>query len=292
MKIVLDLLKGAVIGVANIVPGLSGGTMALIMGIYDRLTDAIGNIVTDKVRRKEYITFLIVILIGAVLGILLFAELFSWLLASPIREQHTYFFVTGLIIGSIPFILKIHPHMEPNSKRMILLLLGLFSVVGLTLISGQEKVTYNPEILSTWFGFINVTGLEIKYGLWLMVCGFITSSAMVLPGISGSALLVSLGEYGNVLAIVDKRLIIPAGFFGIGVILGVFICAKVIGIFLKKYTVETYYFIIGLMLASIYQITVMLQSVFNISAPALSGSVVALMIGFCISYFASQIEKK
>ncbi|MFP4698431.1 MAG: DUF368 domain-containing protein [Eubacteriales bacterium] len=289
MKFVLDFLKGSVIGISNIIPGVSGGTMALVMGIYEKLTGAIGDIIINKAKRKEYGIFLGSILIGAVVGVLLFAELLTWLFSSPISSQHTYLFIIGLIIGSIPFILKIHHDMKVNLKRILLTTIGLLLVIILEQFGGKESASYNPLIKDTWFGILNITEFNLSYNLWLIICGFISSLAMVLPGISGSALLVSLGEYANILFIVDNRLIIPAIFFGIGVVIGIFICAKIVSVFLKKYTAETYYFIIGLMLASIYQIVFSSIDSFDLSGSVLSVSLVALMIGFCVTYFTSQI---
>ncbi|TCT12985.1 putative membrane protein [Natranaerovirga pectinivora] len=290
MKLITDFFKGAVIGIANIIPGLSGGTMALIMGIYEQLTDAIGNLLTDKEKRKVYLLFLGTILIGAVAGILLFAGLFTWLLSTPIKQQHTYFFITGLITGSIPFIFRLNKDMKINGNRLLLMLLGLCIVIFFSLFADKENVVYFPEIRRTILGFINITDFHLGYNLWLIVCGIITAVSMVLPGVSGSALLVSLGEYSNILSIVDRMLVIPGAFFGIGVVFGIVLCAKVVSILLKKYTIQTYFFIIGLMLASIYQIWLELQESINLTPHVLIVSIILGYIGFLVAYYTSKIN--
>ncbi|TCK93247.1 putative membrane protein [Natranaerovirga hydrolytica] len=289
MSFIMNFLKGAIIGVANIVPGLSGGTMALIMGIYERLTESIGDFFINKEKRKEYFFFLVIILLGAIFGIIVFAEVFAWLLSSKIREQFTYFFIIGLILGSIPFILNIQEDMKPDVNRMAFMLLGLGLVVLTSLFSSNESVTYAPEIQHTVLGFVNITSIDIQYNLWLLFCGAVTALSMVLPGVSGSALLVSLGEYTNMLYVIDQRLIIQAGFFGVGVLVGIVLCAKVVNMLLKKYTAQTYYFIIGLMIASIYQIILTLKGNIDYSISSMVISVAFGMIGFFVAYKTSQI---
>ncbi len=292
MKLLINFLKGMIIGIANIIPGVSGGTMAFILGVYDRLTEAIGGFISNKTKRVEYIKFLSVIVIGAVVGILLFAKLLTWLLSMPVSTQITYFFIIGLIIGSMPFIFRLHSDMKPSFKRILFLVIGLTLVIFTTMIGGAEEATKTAEIKYTFFGFINITEFDFAHNIWLTICGFLSAAAMVLPGISGSALLVSLGEYGNILYIVNNMLVVPGIFFGLGIIPGIILCAKVISLLLKKYTAETYYFIIGLMLASIYQIAIEIKGELSVLPLVILASILSLAAGFCVSYFTSKLGKK
>ncbi|MCX7843054.1 MAG: DUF368 domain-containing protein [Clostridia bacterium] len=291
MNIAVNFIKGILIGVANIIPGVSGGTMAVIMGIYERLTEAVGDFISNREKRPEYAAFLAVIAAGAAVGVLIFAKLFTWLLSSPVSTQHTYFFIAGLIIGSVPFIMKLHKDMKPSIIRVTLVLAAFVLVAALSALGGGEELTRKPEITSSLFGVLNFTEIDLNHNLWLAFCGFLSAGAMVLPGISGSALLVSLGEYGNVLYIIDKRLVIPAAFFGVGVIAGIVLFAKIISVLLKRYPSETIYFILGLIIASVYQIYDEIKGGLILAADVLAASLVSLIAGYIVSYLSSRVSK-
>jgi putative membrane protein len=291
MNTLVLFFKGMVMGVSNIIPGVSGGTMAFIMGIYEKLTEAIGQFISIRSKRKEYAMFLALIFGGALGGVLIFARILTWLLASPVSRQHTYFFVVGLILGSIPFILRLHKDMRPNARRVLLLLSAAAIVAVISTTGGEEEVRALPEITYTWFGIINITAFDPVYSLWLMFCGVLAASSMILPGISGSALLIILGEYGNMLHIIDERLIIPLIFFGVGVIPGIIISTRLISSLIRKYPSETYYFILGLIAASIYQIYLEIEGTLHLSLTSLLSGII-LLIGFAISYSVSRVHKK
>jgi len=289
---VFNFFKGMVIGVANLVPGVSGGTMSLVMGIYEKLVESIGEFFNNKKKRKQYIFFLIPVVLGGIAAILLFARVFSFLLSSDIFSQPTYFFFIGLILGSLPFLITVHHDMRIRPTRVMFFVIGLGLVVLITFFIGRDNDLDAFKINYTLFNMINITGISIKYGLWLFFCGIVTSSAMVIPGVSGSAILLGLGEYKNVLHFVSELMVVQLVIFGVGAVIGIFFCAKLIDYCLKRIPSITYYFIIGLVIGSIFQVIMQSLESFKLSLLPVALSIAATGIGFAIAYGVSKIKRK
>jgi putative membrane protein len=279
-----------VIGIANLVPGVSGGTMALVMGIYERLVEAIGGFFTNKKKRMGYFLFLLPVFLGAAAGILLLARAFSFLLSSSAYAQPTYFFFVGLILGSIPFLVSVHSDMKIRPVRIIYLLIGLGLVVILAFIGGRDNAVETSQARYTLFNIINITGISIKYGLWLFFCGVVTSSAMVIPGVSGSALLLGLGEYKNVLGFVNELMAVQLLIFGMGALVGIVACARLIDYCLKRFPSNTYYFIIGLVIGSVFQVLMSSLESLNSGLLPILLSIAAVAIGFAIAFGLGRIK--
>ncbi len=245
MKNLFLILKGMTIGIANVIPGVSGGTFAFIFGIYDKLTEAIGNFFTDGKKRKEYFFFLLQVIGGAVLGILIFAKLLGFLLDyNQVSRQITYAFFIGLIGGSIPFIVKSHHDMKPDFKRILVLLVGMGLII-LTMVFNQNDG-----------GAVTNHNSPLRL-IWLFLCGLFSGGSMIVPGFSGSALLVSLGEYETVVTTYlgdIKTYIVPIIVFSFGAASGIVVFAKLVEVCFKKFKTGTLYFILGLIAASLIQI--------------------------------------
>ena len=288
---VLNFFRGMVIGIANLIPGVSGGTMALVMGIYERLVEAIGKFFTDKKNRKKYFFFLLPVVLGAGAGILLLAKAFSWLLSSDILAQPTYFFFIGLILGSLPFLFKVHSDMKIRPLRVLFLIIGLGLVVLVAFTGVKENPVSSVQVKYSIFNIINITGISFKYAIWLFFCGIITSAAMVVPGLSGSALMLGLGEYKNILYFLSEFMVVQLAFFGIGTLAGIVGCAKLIDYCLKKFPSNTYYFIIGLVFASIFQVVLKSLDIISFTLLQVLLSIAALALGFAIAYGVSRIKK-
>ena len=289
---VFNFFKGMIIGVANLVPGVSGGTMALVMGIYERLIETISEFFTNKKKRKQYIFFLLPVVFGGIAAILLFARVFSFLLSSDIFSQPTYFFFIGLILGSLPFLVTVHHDMRIRPIRVLFFVIGLGLVVLVTFFIGKDNDVDAFKINLTLFNMINITDISIKYGLWLFFCGIVTSSAMVIPGVSGSAILLGLGEYRNVLYFVSELMAVQLIIFGIGALVGIAVCARLIDYCLKRIPSNTYYFIIGLVIASIFQVVMQSLESFKLFLLPVTLSIAALGAGFAIAYGVSKIKRK
>jgi putative membrane protein len=282
MESIKIILKGMTIGFANIIPGVSGGTFAFIFGIYYRLTEAIGNFFINKEKRKEYFFFLLKVFAGAGFSILLFAKALTFLLEySQVSKQITYFFFIGLIGGSIPFIVKSHTDMGINLKRILILLIGIILILLTIMVKGEssENIDHNSPVRL----------------LWVFSCGLFSGGAMIIPGFSGSALMVSLGEYENIVGLYlgnIKEHIIPIVFFSLGCFAGIIAFAKAVEICFRNFKAETLYFILGLIGASLIQIFFKTSEGFDYNFLPLLGVVLALLIGFSLAYFTSRIKRE
>jgi putative membrane protein len=251
-------LVGLVMGVANIIPGVSGGTMAVVFGIYEDLMNALSNVLTDKKNRKSYLLFLLILFSGALISVLTFAKALSW--AFNHYELMTIYFFIGLILGSIPVVVKAHHDMQFSSKRIIGLLTGMLIVI--ILAHFQDKSASAADM----FDYRTVGILDYSY---FILCGILSASAMIIPGISGSFILILLGAYRVVLESIsgvsdiiihqtyDSIALVKVfiiGSLAIGIVIGIFGFAKIINWAFKHYPAVTLYFIVGLLMGSIYQI--------------------------------------
>ncbi len=250
-----DILKGAVIGVANIIPGVSGGTMAVSLGIYDSLIHCITHFVKEF---KKSIRFLIPILLGVVLGIGVLSFLITYMFAT-IPVQTNFLFI-GLIIGGLPMIFgKLKATGEKINTFHFFALLAFFAVVIIF-------ATIQP-------GIVPATALTFSAGnaFKLLAVGIIASATMVIPGVSGSMVMMLLGYYESIIAglktfieallsfdmagiLAGLGFIIP---FGIGVLIGIAGIAKLIELVFMKAPNYAYCAIIGLILASPIAIIIM-----------------------------------
>jgi putative membrane protein len=282
MESIKIFLKGMAIGFANIIPGVSGGTFAFIFGIYDRLTEAIGNFFINSEKRKDYFFFLLKVFAGAAFSILVFAKALTFLLEyNQTSKQITYFFFIGLIGGSIPFIVKSHNDMGINFKRILILFAGIILILFTIIAKGETSG--------------NIDHTSLLRLLWVFFCGLFSGGAMIIPGFSGSALMVSLGEYENIVSLYlgnIREYIIPTIVFGMGAAAGIIAFAKAVEICFKNFKAETLYFILGLIGASLIQIFFKTSEGFDFSPLPMTGVVAALIFGFALAYFTSKIEKQ
>lgn len=250
MKFVVNIFYGFCMALADSVPGVSGGTIAFILGFYDRFIKSLDKLVYGKKQdKKEAIKFLIKIGIGWLIGMISAILILTNLFESNIYQISSLFL--GMILLSIPLIIK----EEKNSLKgkyynIIFLIIGVLIVSLITYfnpISGSEKV-------------IDITNLNIGLIIYIFIAGMVAISAMVLPGISGSTLLLIFGLYVPIMSSIksliklDFRYLPPVIVFGIGVIVGVVLIIKLVKVALEKYRSQTIYLIIGLMIGSLYAI--------------------------------------
>ncbi|HOP08930.1 MAG TPA: DUF368 domain-containing protein [Candidatus Methanofastidiosa archaeon] len=230
------VLKGCIIGVANIIPGVSGGTLAVVLGIYDRLISSIGNFLFDKENRRGHVIFLAQVALGAAVAIFLLSNLMNYLYEN--HEYATIFFFMGLIVGSIPTVLKQHTDMRPNMPNILLFIIGFLAILSLELINVSEGGTATGSS-------------EVPL---LFVAGILSAAAMIVPGFSGSFVLVAIGVYWELIDAVKSLDIVPLISFGIGALIGILVVSKALEKILRRYPSKFYYFILGLVIASIFVI--------------------------------------
>ncbi|MBQ2803497.1 MAG: DUF368 domain-containing protein [Lachnospiraceae bacterium] len=275
-----SILKGMVIGIANIIPGVSGGTMMVAMGIYDKLIHCITHLFKEF---KKSVLFLLPIGIGMVVAIIASSLLLEQLFA--IFPIQTNLLFIGLIVGGLPAIWK---NVKGNSIKAghILSFLAFFAVVTVLALIGEKE----GAAADLTFNVINV--------LKLFGVGIVAAATMVIPGVSGSMMLLLMGYYNPILTAINdflRALValdmngILQGFgilvpFGLGVVVGVFAIAKLIEIIFEKCPLYAYWAIIGLIVASPIAIIAMnITSFAAINVVSLLTGVVALAVGFVIA---------
>lgn len=269
MKYIINLLKGMVIGVSNVIPGVSGGTMAVVMGIYDKIIYSVNNFFKDI---KKNIFFLGTLGIGAVLGILLFTNIIDYLLKN--HNEQTNFFFIGLILGTAPLLFKKATETKVKSGNLIGLIIGFIIVAGLGIL---EKAIPDAAFLSTIFK---------PNAIGFFVAGFIAAATMILPGISGSFVLLLIGLYEPIIEIVKNFDILNIGIVGAGVIAGLLLMTKLIEKIFNKYPQTAYCIIFGLVIGSVFVI-------FPGFTFGLMGvvSIIALLLGFLVAYVIGKNEE-
>lgn len=229
------ILKGYIIGSSMSVPGVSGGTMAILLGIYDKLISSISNFFKDI---KGNILFLMKVCIGAGAGIGSLSFLIKWLLEKFPLPVSVFFL--GAVVGGIPALYKKTKESSLRLSSAIYFLLGLLIVI---------SIGFIPE------GSVDVSvGSGLTHYLILLVTGIIIALALVLPGISTSHMLLVLGMYDTMIAAITEFDIFYIGILGIATLIGVFLITKPIEWILNTFPHQTYCAIIGFVLGSTTEI--------------------------------------
>lgn len=238
MEHVVNVLKGIVIGVANAIPGVSGGTMMVIMKVFDRLLGAVS---FNLKKLKENFWFLLTIVIGMGIGVILSSKVLS--ICFEQFYVQTQFFFMGVVLGSLPMIYKEATKEKKLSPvHLIPFAIGVAVIIGVSLISSSMGANTVR------------TTLDVPTFIYLVIVSIIAAAAMIMPGLSGSLVLLILGGYQTAIQAVDEMnipILIP---IAIGIIIGIVACAKIITICLEKWQRGTYSVILGLIFGSFYAI--------------------------------------
>ena len=288
MKWLLDVLRGMVIGLANVIPGVSGGTMMVSMGIYDKLIYSINNLFK---KFKECFKILLPYLIGMAAAIILGSVALKVAFEKYPLPTNTLFI--GLILGSLPIILKQIKGAKINAVHVLIFLVFAALVIIPKVIANNTLVGDNVN------GGSQALTLDVGHIIIYFLLGVIAAASMVVPGISGSMMLKIFGYYEP---IVTQTLggtfkdAIPAGNwnlvlhnvgvllpFAIGIVVGIFGVAKLIEFLLTKWKVPTYCGILGMVVAS--PVVIFMDSSIYAGFNWVIGavSVVALIIGIIVA---------
>lgn len=239
-------LKGVGMGAANVVPGVSGGTIAFITGIYERLVGAINRIdyaalkMLFSLRLKDFYkhidgNFLLAILVGVGIATFSLAKLMTILLS--VYPVHTWAFFFGLIVASSILILRDIKNWKA-SDALFLVLGGVLGVAVCTL-----------------------TPMQTPDGLWfIFLCGAVSICAMILPGISGSFILLVMGKYEYIMQTIDGVLhldgasVVTLAVFALGCIVGILAFAKLLHFLLDRWNRQTILILSGFILGSLVKV--------------------------------------
>lgn len=261
MKYIILALKGIAIGVANAIPGVSGGTIAVITKIYDELLESI----TPNIKKLiKNMPFLLPVGIGMIIGILLAAKVLAFLFET--YNVPTQLFFMGIILGSMPMI-----YQEATREKklqpinIIPFLIGAGIMIGMFFIRTDNISSVDSS-------------LTVGNAVLFVLSAFLAAVAMIIPGISGALVMKILGAYDAAIMALNDMNIPVILLFAVGAIVGIFVAAKVISMLLKKFRKETYCIIAGLIIGSVPSV---FPSGFRFDAQGIVG-IVLLVVGLAV----------
>ncbi len=248
-KFIVTALQGFCMALADSVPGVSGGTVAFILGYYEKFINSLNALVSKDSDKKEALKFLVKLGVGWAIGLIL-----ASLVLSSVFETHIYAISSlfiGFILFAIPSIIKEEKDTLKGKYQYL-----IFTVIGIAVVA--LLTFFNP----TSGGGINVdiNSLNIGICIYAFVVGMVAISAMILPGISGSTILLIFGLYIPIINSIKEVLHLQLEYlpilivFGFGVLAGIALIIKLVKKALDKYRTQTIYTVIGLMIGSLYAI--------------------------------------
>lgn len=267
MEYIKNAIYGMLIGIANAIPGVSGGTMAVILNIYDKIMYSISlkNI-------KEHLKFLIPLAIGAVLGIFALSNVIVGALQNyPMALNFSFI---GLVLGSIPALYKKAKGDEIHHRNWIFFAAALAFMVFLTIIN--PEATANKSLAE--FG-----GISLWLCLWLFFTAAVSTIAMILPGLSGSLIFLLFGTYAVVMESISTLNFPLIAVIGAGVLIGGVVGVKVIKKMLRFHPQALYFGILGLMVGSV--VTIWPGFILNLQGVV---AVISLVFFTLAAYFLSS----
>lgn len=273
----INFIKGFILGIANVIPGVSGGTMAVSMGLYELILSSIGNFFKDI---KGNFIKLLPIILGILVAIVSTSKLVTYALTN--YKAQTLCLFIGLIFGGVSLIMRKIKGKGSKTNYLIFFVIFFFVI--------------SLNFLKIGLIEISFANMGIIDYLLLLLIGFIASSAMVIPGISGSFILMVLGYYDKIIYTVSTitdfsklgsnlLILVP---FGIGVIIGIVFMAKLITNLIKKYETKTYFAIMGFVLSSVVVLLLQLTD-FKFTFINVATSLFALCWGYML---ARAIDKE
>ena len=238
---IILVIKGMIIGIGQIIPGVSGGMLAITLGLYEKGISAISNIFKDF---RSNLKFLCSVGIGIVISVIIFSKIIKLSLIKFYLPTMLLFI--GLILGGVPMLIKKVKSFRSNSKINILITSIVFIFITLlSLINFSNNNDFSNSNILTYISFF--------------IIGVIYAATMVIPGVSGTAIMMLLGYYEIVINMISNlsniritlsnlSTVLP---FGFGLVFGIIFISKLMDFLLNKYEIKTYYAILGLVFSSI-----------------------------------------
>ena len=249
---ILNFIRGFCMALADSVPGVSGGTIAFILGFYDDFVNSLNNLISsDKKGRITALKFLSKIGIGWIVGFILSVSFITSIFEKNIYQISSLFL--GFIISSIPLMVKSERKILIGNKRnAIFLIIGIIVVVAMTYFNPVTNIGQSFSLKSE--------NLNLLFMAYIFISGMVAISAMVLPGISGSTILLIFGLYAPILTAIEQIIRLKFNYlpsiliFGSGILIGILITVRIVRYLLRSFRSQTIYCIIGLMVGSIYSV--------------------------------------
>lgn len=266
MNFMSGFLKGLALGVAAIAPGISGGALAVIFGLYDKITYFIAHFTRNF---KENVLYFLPVGIGGVVGVLVFSKIIEYLF--HFYEVEVKYAFIGLMFGTIPFVVK-----EANKKGYKQRYLIPF------------VITLSITFLAAYFEN-NEVNIIMKSGtapLSLIIYGIIIGFGTIIPGVSASIILMFIGAYEIVISAISNIQISILFFLATGFVLSILLFSKIICMLFEKAYGITYYAILGLVLGSVISIFPGFALTFDYFL-----NLIILISCFCLSYSLSKMGK-
>ncbi len=233
--------------------------------------------------------FLLNIGIGALIGIVSFAKLVSILLADPQGYTYvpTFALFLGLIIGSLPILISLQKDTKFTALRFFLLILGTIGLVSVAVFASPSGITPEEYNLIHDFGIFKIVTVDSTRGIWLFLIGIIAGFTMIIPGASGSAVLVALGEYQHIMGYISERSILHIFLVCLGAAVGIYVSTLAMAKLFEKRPGGTFYFVLGLVFASCIQLIIQMINSGAGLAPWLI-AVPMFIIGISLAFFPAR----
>jgi putative membrane protein len=266
------VLKGMVYGLTHLLPGLGGGLILIVMGIYEQFVDAVGNILVRRDKWREYLSFLIPLGIGMALGMVGLAKLIVAL--STRWPVATRFFFMGLVIGTIPSVLRLHGDLRPTGRRVLAFLVGAALVVAVRLLQPSQDRA------------LDITSLG--NALYSLLVSFAAGGASVTPGLDGSTIWMVGGVYEAVTHALSQLAELEIAWAtlattGLGAVAGMIVFSKLINTAITRAPAVSYYAILGLIAGSVYGLWPR-----DAGSASLAISALVFAVGVVVSLFAGH----
>lgn len=251
MGIIWTAIQGFCMAMADAVPGVSGGTIAFVMGFYDRFIESLDNIISgSREQKKSALIFLLKLGAGWIVGFICTVLALGRIFDSHIYELCSLFL--GLSIFAVPIIVR--DEWETIKGKYVHI---LFALLGVAIVA---VITYLNRSLSR--GSMDVSALSLVKGIYVFIVAAIAISAMVLPGISGSTILLIFGLYVPIMSAIRGFLHLEFKYFpilvifGLGILTGIFTSVKLLRTGLEKFRPQMVFLILGLVIGSMYAIVI------------------------------------
>lgn len=251
MQLIWTMIQGFCMAMADAVPGVSGGTIAFVMGFYDRFIESLDNIISgSREQKKSAVIFLLKLGAGWVVGFVCTVLALGRIFDSHIYELCSLFL--GLSLFAVPII--IHDEWETIKGKYTHI---LFALLGIAVVA---VITYMNQSLSR--GSMDISALSLVKGIYVFIVAAIAISAMVLPGISGSTILLIFGLYVPIMSAIRGFLHMEFKYipiliiFGLGILTGIFTSVKLLRTGLEKFRPQMVFLILGLVIGSMYAIVI------------------------------------